>query len=122
MRLGRVMLHPAAREARPRPLATAVGLADGWWSRLRGLMGRPPLQPGQGLWIRPCQQVHTQFMSAAIDVVFLDAEGRVLRVLPAMRPWRVSPFLRAAREVLELAAGEADGLQPGDRLVFQPLA
>ena len=85
-------------------------------------MGRPPLQPGEGLWIRPCQQVHTQFMRAAIDVVFLDAEGRVLRVLPAMRPWRVSPFLRAAREVLELAAGEADGLQPGDRLVFQPLA
>lgn len=122
MKTGCVHLHPAAPGARPRQLAAAVGLADGWWSRLRGLMGRPPLQPGEGLWIRPCQQVHTQFMRAPIDVVFVDAEGRVLRVLPAMQPWRFSPFLRQARAVLELPAGAAAGLAPGDRLVFQPAA
>lgn len=120
MKTGTVLHHPALGPARP--LATRVGLADGFFSRLRGLMGRAPLAAGEGLWIRPCQQVHTQFMRGPIDVLFLDAEGRVLQCIPAMKPWRFSPFLREARSVLELAPGAAAGVAVGDRLHWTPAA
>lgn len=111
----------APRAPAPALLAARVGLADGWWSRLRGLIGRPPLQPGQGLWIVPCQQVHTHFMGGAIDVVFLDPAGTVLRILPALRPWRFSPWVRGARAVLELPPGAAAaaGLSVGERLAWR---
>lgn len=98
------------------PLAREVAVADRFLTRLRGLIGRPPLQSGQGLWIRPCQQVHTHFMSAPIDIVFIDAEGTVLDIVPALKPWRFSRWVRKADSVLELAAGGASGLKPGDRI------
>ena len=70
-----------------------------------GLMGRRRLEPGQGLWIEPCNSIHMFFMRFAIDVVFLDREGRVKRVLLKLKPWRVSPIVFGSRTVVELPAG-----------------
>lgn len=86
--------------------------------RLRGLLGKPVLAPAHGLWIRPCNSVHSCFMGAAIDVLYLDRQQRILRIQPALAPWRFSLCWRA-RSVLELAAGEARrlGIEPGDRLL-----
>jgi uncharacterized membrane protein (UPF0127 family) len=97
-------------------------VADGPLSRLRGLLGRRGLEPGSGLLLEPCSSIHTFFMRFPIDAVFLDAEGRVLRVRPRMGPWRVAGA-RGARTVLELAAGEAEraGVVPGDRLYMTPV-
>lgn len=117
MKTGTVLHHP--RQGPARLLADRVGLADSFLGRLRGLMGRAPLAAGEGLWIQPCQQVHTQFMRGPIDVLFLDAEGQVLTLIPAMKPWRFSPFLRGSRSVLELAPGAAAGVAVGDRLSFR---
>lgn len=96
--------------------------ATNFGSRLRGLLFAPTLRPGQALWIRPCNAVHTFGMAYAIDVVFLDAAGTVLRVVPALAPWRVAWHWQA-RDVVELAAGEAAalGLARGSRLGRQGL-
>lgn len=102
--------------ARGLTLGTAVAEADSFLLRLRGLMFRKALAPGEGLVIRPCNAVHTHFMRFPIDVLFLDDEGRVLHVIPAMPPWRQSPIVRGARAVLELASGAAGTTQAGDRL------
>jgi uncharacterized membrane protein (UPF0127 family) len=75
------------------------------WSRFMGLMGRETLPSGHGLWIEPCSSIHMFFMRFAIDVLFLDREGRVKRVLLRLRPWRVSPVVLGARTVVELPAG-----------------
>lgn len=75
-------------------------------ARMRGLLGRPPLGPGQGMLIRPCNMVHTVGMGYAIDVVFLRRDGLVLKVASALAPRRASGHWRA-HCVLELAAGEA---------------
>jgi uncharacterized membrane protein (UPF0127 family) len=80
-------------------------------SRLRGLLGTRDAGP---LLLAPASGVHTCFMRRAIDVVFLDADLRVLRVVRGMRPWRFAAA-RGARAVLELPAGEAT-VRPGDRL------
>jgi uncharacterized membrane protein (UPF0127 family) len=99
-------------------LARRVERADNPWSRTRGLLGRPGLEPGHGLWLAPCRQVHTFFMRFAIDVVFLDRIGTVLRLCRRMAPWRVSPWVGGAVSALELASGEAGPLVLGDRLEF----
>ncbi len=95
-------------------LGDRIRRADTFRLRLMGLMFRPRLEPGEGLWLEPCRQVHTHFMRFPLDLVFMDPEGRVLRVLRAFPPWRVSPLVAGARAVLEIPAGAAGGTQPGD--------
>ncbi len=80
--------------------------AEDFRSRLVGLIGRRSLDPGVGLWLRPCDAVHTVGLRFEIDVVFVDAAGRVKRVDECVRPWRVRICL-GAHSVVELAAGEA---------------
>ena len=83
-------------------------------ARVRGLLGRSGMSSGEGLLLRPAGSIHTAFMRFAIDAVFLDAAGRVVKIASALRPWRAAGC-RGARSVLELPAGEARkrGLRPG---------
>ena len=62
------------------------------------------------------------FMRFAIDAVYLDRSGRVVKVAADLRPWRFADAARGARDVLELPAGTAarTGTQAGDELVFEP--
>ena len=80
-------------------------VAEGFFARARGLIGRPPPPPGEGLLIPHCNAIHTFFMSYPIDAVFLDKEGRAVKTVRNIRPWR--PFVWGgfrARQVLETAA------------------
>ena len=90
------------------------------WARLRGLLGTPALAPGDGLWLRPCRQVHMFGMRYPIDVVFLDERLDVVHTIAALAPWAMSPRVGAATSVLELPAGTLAriGLAPGARLVI----
>src|SRR3712207_6515464 len=93
-------------------------VADKPLSRLKGLLGRSELRPGEGLLLRPASAIHTCFMRFPIDVVFLDREWRVVRVADGIAPWRAASS-RGAKAVLELPAGESArrGLAPGDVLL-----
>ncbi len=94
-------------------------VADRARHRMRGLLGRRRLQPGEGMVLRPAWNVHTAFMRFPIDVVFLDADQVVLRIEAELAPWR-TVSCRGAREVVELAAGECArrGLEVGDRVAW----
>ena len=94
-------------------------LADSFFLRLRGLLGRGELAAGEGLLLRPAGSIHTWFMRHPIDAVFLDRDMNVMRTVPAIRPWRMAA-VRRAHAVLELRAGEAAqrGVEIGDRLVI----
>jgi uncharacterized protein len=96
-------------------------VADTPLTRMRGLLGRGSLPPQEGILLRPASSVHTLFMRFPIDVVFLDRELAVLRVVPALRPWRTASRRHAAA-VLELAAGESErrGIRAGERLSWAP--
>jgi uncharacterized protein len=84
---------------------------------MRGLLGRSGLEQGEGLLLRPASSIHTFFMRFPIDVVFLGSDGRVLKVVPELAPWRTASA-RGAKAVVELPAGEAERsrLRPGIRL------
>ena len=86
-------------------VATHVTIAGSVWSRFVGLMGRRELPAGHGLCIRPCSSIHMFFMRFPLDAVFVDADGRVLRIYAGIRPWRATWFVRGAKACLELPAG-----------------
>ncbi len=93
--------------------------ATTFWQRLRGLMFRRPLQPGEGLLIEPCRSIHTHWMRAAIDVVLLDRDGVVLSVHPNVRPWRMIHGTKDTHAILETAGGHLPAsVQVGRRLTL----
>ena len=96
-------------------------LADTPWTRLRGLLGRRRLSEDEGLLIRPAGSVHTLFMLFPIDVVFLDREDTVVKVVGGLRPWRLAAARRAKRTLeLPAAAAARARLAVGERLVLVP--
>jgi len=100
------------------PVGSRVAVAESWWHRLRGLLARPRLEGEEGLLLLTCDSVHTIGMSYAIDVAFLDADGRVVRSIAALSPCRVGLGGSEAVHALELPAGRlrATGTVPGVRL------
>lgn len=100
-------------------LGSQVGLADNWWLRLRGLLGRPPLKAGEGLLLSPCKAVHMYGMRYPLDVVFLDRSGRVVAAYHSLAPGKRTRFHRTAYHTLELPAGtlKATATCEGDILV-----
>lgn len=87
-----------------------------------GLMFRPQLQPGLGMWIAPCSGIHTFFMRFPIDAVFVDRGLQIVRVRPGLRPWRMVPLVFGAHSVIELPAGTVKGLslERGEQLLVEP--
>ncbi|QDQ89170.1 DUF192 domain-containing protein [Alcaligenaceae bacterium SJ-26] len=80
-----------------------------WHERLCGLLGRKPLRRDEMLWLQPCQAVHTWGMRYRLDLVFLDRDGRILRIDIRVLPGRIRGC-RGAYGVLELRGGVlADG-------------
>jgi uncharacterized membrane protein (UPF0127 family) len=102
-------------------VALEVDMAVTRAARRRGLLGRDSLGPTEGLLLSPCKAVHTVGMRFAIDVVFIDGDGRTVRVVPALPPWRIAMSARA-KAVIELAAGTAktSDIQVGDLLYLAP--
>jgi hypothetical protein len=102
-------------------LGSRVDVANRSATRRKGLLGRMLLAPGAGLWIVPCESVHTFFMHFAIDLVYVDRKLRVKKVRSDVGPWRLSACL-SAHSVIELPAGtvRATQTQAGDELAVVP--
>ena len=92
-------------------------LAETALTRMKGLLGRRYLPPGEGILLMPAPSVHMAFMRFAIDAVFLDRDMRVVKIAADLKPWRAAGA-RGSKHCLEIAAGEAArrGLTVGDRL------
>jgi uncharacterized membrane protein (UPF0127 family) len=102
-------------------LAERVEHAASIRARLRGLLGRAALPEGEALAIEPCTSIHTFFMRFAIDVAFLSREGRVVRAISDLSPWRATRIYSSAALAVELPAGtlRRTGTVEGDPLAFQ---
>lgn len=100
-------------------LARRMDLAHRGPKRRKGLLGRDRLLPGEGMWIVPCEAVHTFGMQFAIDLVYLNRRQRVIKVKSNVAPWRLSGCL-VAHSVIELPAGTVATTRtsPGDLLEF----
>ena len=105
-------------------LAREAIVARTFRERLVGLIGRAGLTPGEALILQPCQSVHTFLMRFPLDLIFLDRAGTVRRLIAALPPGRMVPYVPAARTVVELPAGiiEATGTEAGDQVAIIPAA
>lgn len=93
-------------------------VADSLFSRMKGLLGTKSLDPDQGLWIKPCNSVHTFFMNYAIDCVFLDSSMKVCSVVQNVRPGKMVFPQWGAQSVIEMPSGRSQQLaiRKGDQL------
>lgn len=97
----------------------AIDSAESSAERRTGLLKHTKLEDGTGLWIVPCESVHTLFMKFALDLIYIDRKKRVRGVRKAVPPWRFSACF-TAHSVIELPVGTVDrtGTQRGDALEF----
>jgi hypothetical protein len=124
-------IHPPSPDIRKRVsnltrntiLATCMEVADSGPKRNKGLLGRERLSTVEGLWIIPCEAVHTFWMRFPIDLVYLDSQKRIRKLVSEVPAWRLSACLRA-HSVLELPPGTIRDTQtqPGDTLEFLAIA
>jgi uncharacterized protein len=107
---------------RDRLLGDRIAVADGIWTRLRGLLGRPEPEEGEGLLIVPCGGVHMYGMRYPLDVLLLDRERRVVALYPGLAPGKRTRMHRGARFALELRAGQIErtGTREADMLEWVP--
>ena len=88
--------------------------------RMRGLLGCGGLPPDEGMLIERCSSIHTFFMKFALDVIFLDRELKVKKVVRGLVPWRLAGAFGAACTV-EMSAGALEGVElpPGSALALE---
>jgi uncharacterized membrane protein (UPF0127 family) len=115
--LPKLRVRNATREV---VLADRADIADTSEKRRQGLLKHTGLAEGEGLWIIPCEAVHTFFMKFAIDVLFLNKKRQIVKIRESMGLWRMSGSL-SARSVLELPAGtcKRTGTVKGDQLELE---
>ncbi|MBI4908601.1 MAG: DUF192 domain-containing protein [Acidobacteria bacterium] len=103
-------------------VAEAADVADTSATRRTGLLKHEALRPGEGLWIVPCEAVHTFGMKFEIDVLYLSKTKKVLKLRPRMPKRRISACL-LAHSVLELPSGmaAATSTAAGDQLEFEKI-
>ena len=100
-------------------ISNRLEVASSGAKRSKGLLGRKGLAAGEGLWIIPCEAVHTFFMQFPIDLIYIDRKNKVRKVRPSVPAWRISGCL-SAHSVLELPVGAIRNshTEPGDILEF----
>jgi len=115
MRLMRVI-----NTRRQRELGDRIALADGWFTRLRGMLARPAPEAGEGLLLTPCRSVHMYGMPYSLDIAFLDAHGAVVAAYGSLSPGSRTRRHRNAVHALELPAGtlKDSGTEIGDVLAW----
>ncbi len=103
-------------------VASRCYLADSFFTRFKGLLGKKEMSEGEGLLIKPCSSVHTLGMKMIIDVVFLSYDYQVLHIIEEMKPGKVSPVIKKSCSVLELPPGQVQrsGLKIGHYLKTIP--
>lgn len=83
--------------------ALELNLAHGWYARAVGWLSKREIQPCEALWLKPCAAIHTFGMRFALGVFFLDAQDRVIKVVPRLKPFSFAFCFRAS-SVIETAA------------------
>ncbi len=101
-------------------LGVDIKMANSFRTRMLGLHTDRQLHFGDGVWLVPCNSVHTIGMRSSIDVIFLNTGGRIVRVVENLRPGRIVWRVPEAHSALEVPAGvvRSGETQVGDQVEF----
>ncbi len=120
---GRFEICSAINVTTQKELGKKISKAVTFFQRTRGLLGRKEIKKGEGLYIPKCRAIHTFFMSFPIDVVFIDNDYRITRVVSSLVPFRIALGHQNTAGVLELSAGmlKDNRCVAGDKISFIPI-
>ena len=98
-------------------------IADSFWKRFVGLMGKKGLGIEEGLYLDKCSSVHMFFMRFPLDIIFLDKNSSVVKVYEGLKPWRVTKIVNKAKSVVELPKNtiQQKGIEVGAKLFLKDL-
>ncbi|ETD73082.1 hypothetical protein V757_00295 [Pelistega indica] len=85
-----------------KPSQLRLSMATSFWSRLKGLIGVKHLEHDEGICFPQCKGVHTFFMHMPITVIFCDKEGKIIQIIPRLKPWSWA-YCAQANIVIEIA-------------------
>jgi uncharacterized protein len=113
----KIVLYTVHNATRSTTIGDRIARAGTSSERTTGLLKRSGLENGEGLWIIPCEAVHTFFMKFPLDLIYIDRKLRIRKAVRNVAPWRVSACL-SAHSIIELPAGMIDvsGSERGDQL------
>ncbi len=86
-------------------LVSSAKVASTFYSRLAGLMFRKSLAAEEALIFYQAPSIHTCFMRFPLDLIFLDQQMKVKRLVCSLPPWR-TVFCKSANTTIELPAGK----------------
>lgn len=94
-----------------------IKIADTFTSRLKGLLGKKSISPGQGLLLTNCSSIHCFFMKFNIDALYLSKDMEVLHK-ETLKPWKLGKIVKNTRSILEIQEGASAGIEIGDVIHF----
>jgi len=102
-------------------LAENASLAQTPLARMKGLLGRKELKPGEAIILKPCNSIHTFFMRFAIDILFIDKNNKVVKSIPSLKPFRITGIYLSADSAIELPSGtiKSSLTAKGDALLLE---
>jgi len=93
-------------KTRDKILAENLIVADNFFSRSKGLLGKKSLPDNEALLIIPCSSIHSFFMKFEFDAVFLNKKNEIVYIIQGMQAWRTSKICLEAHSVIELSSGK----------------
>jgi uncharacterized membrane protein (UPF0127 family) len=98
-------------------ISSELKIAKTLMDRTIGLMFVKEMKGFDGLLLDPCNSVHNFFVRFPIDLIFLDNDLKIVKLIPCFKPWRITGIYFKARKVLELPNGTIDSdIEEGDYL------
>jgi uncharacterized membrane protein (UPF0127 family) len=107
------LFYTVINESNNKLLVDRLFLADGFLTRFKGLMGREKINPREGILLVPCNSVHTMFMRFNLDLVFLDKNNSVIKIIAGLGPWKIVLPVSGAVKTLELPEGTVERSNTG---------
>ncbi|TAN61430.1 DUF192 domain-containing protein [bacterium] len=103
-------------------LAERAEIANTFWLRLKGLLGKRQLEPNTGLILNPCNSIHTFFMRFPIDAAFVDSQNKIIKAYYALPAWRASGMFFNSSLCIEFPSGTllTSGTEIGDYIRISP--
>lgn len=103
-------------------LSLGIIAAETHLARLRGLLGKWKLRNDEGIWVVPCNGIHTFGLLFPIDVIYLDEHNRVIHLIEHLGSLRIAPVRRGCYSMLELPPRTIhnSNTQVGDELMISP--
>jgi len=92
-------------------------IAESFFERLIGLMFKEKMDGFDGLLIKQCRSIHTFFMRYPLDIVFMNNEMKIKKIIRNIKPWRMTLIYFTSTQVLELEGGTLhQEIREGDKL------